>query len=361
MADNIFGERFLGARKPAWHDKGTVFTDSPSALEAIQRANCDFEVVKAPLMASVPAGMGNLQEAVAINDRFALMRQPTDDDPEWRFFGAVSNLYEVLQNTDIARALETLTDRWPVETVGALGDGETLFVALDAGEIKIAGEDVHQYFVFTDKKDGTAKARFMFTPVRVVCQNTLVMGWRSAQVQAEIAHMPGANHQVEFRIDVVNHLLKAQELSVEALQAMASVEITNRQAASIIAAAYPMPKRRGDALLLEDEEKTRKTFGDGALAEALFESARQKEKHYSYLEERSAGRRDYATLLFNKINDEYPAIANTPWAAYNAVVEAADYREGSGDIAQSALFGSRAKEKTMAYAAAMKATSRASK
>ena len=45
-------------------------------------------------------------------------------------------------------------------------------------------------------------------------------------------------------------------------------------------------------------------------------------------------------------------LRGTAWAAYNAVTEVADWREGRGADA-SALFGGRAKEKSRAYEAAM--------
>jgi hypothetical protein len=47
-----------------------------------------------------------------------------------------------------------------------------------------------------------------------------------------------------------------------------------------------------------------------------------------------------------------PRLRGTVWAAYNAVTEVADWREGR-NADESALFGGRAKEKSRAYAAAM--------
>lgn len=36
MTANLFGERFLGNREPAWHGLGMVFTESLTAVEAIR-------------------------------------------------------------------------------------------------------------------------------------------------------------------------------------------------------------------------------------------------------------------------------------------------------------------------------------
>ena len=366
MTANLFGERFIGNREPAWHGLGTVFTEPINAVEAVESSGCDYSVFKAPLLAEIHntwvEGKPKGNSRVPVDGKYILTRQQTVDDPQFRFFGTVSEEYEVLDNMEIARALDTLTDRWPVETVGALDEGKILFVALDAGEINIGnnGETVHQYFVFTDRKDGKQRARFMFTPVRVVCQNTLVMGERQSRVNAQILHRTGAAQALQLRVDVVDQMLKTQQVSIESLSAMASVEITNAQAMAIISAAYPLPKKSADADYANLEE-TVKTFGDGELADSLFEIGQKVEKRFGYKHDRAKAHKQFAEMLYETINDEHASIARTPWAAYNAVVEAADYRQGRGDISRSSLFGRRSKEKVLAYNAATRATIKASK
>jgi len=355
MTANLFGERFLGNREPAWHGLGTVFTESLTAVDAIQKAECDYQVIKSQLMASVSTPFGD--HLIELDDKFSLMREPTKDDDQYRHFGYCTKSYEILDNLELGRALDVLTDRWPVETVGALGKGETLFISLDAGEIEIGGEEVHQYFLFTDTKTGKKKARFMFTPVRVVCQNTLVMGEREAQINAEISHRKGAGHQVQFRLDLIDCLLKTQSISIESLRKMAAVEISNEKAMGIIAQAYPLPPQPKDVVYLENEEETRKNLNNGVLADALFEQASSAQKTYQYKVDRVKSLRQFAELLYTKINDEQPSIAGTPWSAYNAVVESADYREGRGKVLEDSLFGFRAKEKQLAYVEAVRLSS----
>jgi len=368
MTANLFGERFTGARKPAWHGLGTVFTDPIGAVEAVENSGCDYSVFKSPVLAEIhntwiPGKKGKGNSVVPINDKFVLTRQQTDDDPQFRFFGYVSEDYEVLDNMEIARALDILTDRWPVETVGALDQGKTLFVALNAGEIAIGknGDLVHQYFVFTDRKDGTQKAKFMFTPIRVVCQNTLVMGERQSRVNAQITHLSGAAQALQLRVDIIDLMEKTQQISLETLQQMASVTISNQQAAAIISAAYPLPKKNPDMVYATDDKALKSLGGDGVLAESLFAIGNRAKEHYDWQEKTSKAYRQFATMLYDTINDEHSGIARTPWAAYNAVVEAADWRGGKGDINKSALFGTRAKEKVLAYNAATRVTVKASK
>ena len=78
--------------------------------------------------------------------------------------------------------LDPISEKFPVETVGAIGQGEKIFVSLDAGGSKIAGEDHELYWLITDHRDGTGAMTMAFTPVRVVCQITLITGLRNSKV-----------------------------------------------------------------------------------------------------------------------------------------------------------------------------------
>lgn len=55
--------------------------------------------------------------------------------------------------------------------------------------------------------------------------------------------------------------------------------------------------------------------------------------------------------LLNKFNDEFPQVANTSWALYQAITEHADHREGRKNeaVGESILYGNRAKEKAAGW------------
>ena len=56
---------------------------------------------------------------------------------------------------------------------------------------------------------------------------------------------------------------------------------------------------------------------------------------------------------FQFFNDKNPALANTPWAAWQAVVETEDFRRGKSNSA-TAIFGQRAEAKSRAFNTALK-------
>ena len=60
--------------------------------------------------------------------------------------------------------------------------------------------------------------------------------------------------------------------------------------------------------------------------------------------------RENAVILYDKFSDEHPAFGNTAYAAYNAVTELADWRDGNKLRHMSCLAGSRSQEKLRAAA-----------
>lgn len=339
MPANLFGERFVGVREPAWHGLGKVLETPVPATEAIKVANMDYKIEKYPLTAKIDNKVMN-------TGRYGIFRQPTPDDPETRFFGVASEDYAILQNMEVADILEPLTAQWPVETVGALGLGETLFMSLDAGTADVKGEPVRQYFLLTDTRNGGTALKIAFTPVRVVCQNTLVSGLKQATVSSSMTHMPNISRALTARVNLLQKMQQALSSTMATFEQLASAAISNDDARSIFEAAYPTPAKSAKISLLDDFDNT---TGPEMLG-ALYDEATEASETWNYYCTRIDAFREGANSCYLKLCDEYPNVAGTAWAAYNAVVEFADYRTGAKSVQESALFGARAAEKKRAFA-----------
>lgn len=339
MPPNIFGSRFLGHRQPAWHGLGKTFNKPLAASDALAEAGMIYAITKEPLYFLAE---GHL---VWVPDRVALVREKTDDDPVYRVFGVVGQNYGLVQNKEIARLLDALTDVWPVETAGALGYGETIFLTLAAGSVNVAGDELKQYFLVTDSRTGRESLRIAFTPIRVVCQNTLVAGLRAARVSVSLRHVDTLKDDLGFAIEIIRQMQTSQTQMIKLFRKLSETVITIQEVHKILQDAYPTPRKTRTMLLAEEtdfaNERWRIKVGKERLA---WKSARD-----------SIWRcRGAALWLFDRICSKYPDIAMTPWAAYNAVVECEDYREGRGEkaICRSALFGHRAATKKRALEAA---------
>lgn len=337
-----FGQRFIDTRRPGWRALGKSFDSPVTAPEAVHMANMDFKFIKLPLL-------GDLTSAVVDTGKFGIFREPTEDDNKYRFYGAVSEDYSVLQNMDIAQVIEPLTRVWPVETIGALGTGETMFMSLNAGEGEVKGERIQLYFGITDTRDGGTSLKIMFTPVRFYCQNTLITGLKQSIVSSAIIHTPGAANVLSARVNLLQQMQRALETTMASFEQLASAAITDDDAVSIFADTYPEPKRSAKQELLQDYDDV---TGPQFLGTLYDEAARANES-WKYYANKNAALREAVYGNYQRICDEHPSIARTAWAAYNSVVEFADFREGH-HVEMSSLFGARAAEKQRAFAAAMR-------
>lgn len=200
MAHNInFNEQtgkhaFFSTKEPAWHGLGTIVQDYPTSAQAIGFAGLDYTVAKAPLFAK---GADPLV-SFAVPDQYATMR--TDNNA---VFGVVGKDYQIVQNADAFAFFDAIVgggDGIMYETAGALGSGERIFITAKLpGYIRVGnGDDVTEKYIFlTTSHDGSGSITAAFTPVRIVCQNTLNAALRSASNVVRIRHTAGAKERLE--------------------------------------------------------------------------------------------------------------------------------------------------------------------
>lgn len=334
---NIFGSRFVGRREPAWHGLGLTFDEPLSATGAFEIAGLDYAVAKAPLSASA------FGSTLAL-DKIAIVREPTPDDPQPRLFGLAGRDYEIVQNLDVAAILDPLTDEWPVETAGALGNGERIFATLDLGTRDISGDPISEYFLVTAGHTGGHSIRLAYTPVRVVCQNTLVLGLAEASISSTINHSRGARATLESRVALMARLRLSADSSFRVLSRLVDIPITPSRFLDVTYAAYPEPRTSAKARLAETIMSTKEL--DPSDLDEIYSDMQGRDlitavETDTYYRERAGAMREGATELFERFNDEFPHFAQSGWAAYNAVTETECFRDGKSGVEASILFGSR--------------------
>jgi phage/plasmid-like protein (TIGR03299 family) len=347
MSANIFGTRFAGHRKPAWHEIGTVFEEVLTASEAFKLADMGYEVTKIPL---VPQGHEDVETGIV-----GIFRLPTADDPEHVLFGTASGKYPIMSNEDLATLLDPISEKWPVETVGALNRGKTVFTSLQAGSIGIGPkgkqDELKQFFLVSDTRDGKHSLTAAFTPIRVVCQNTLTMGERAASVTIKVPHLEGFEADTKVAVELMSAMGKSQSASLDAMNLLAKTKATKAKIAQIFEAAYPTPKppsqvRLADGITPDD-------LGAKAYT-AMLARFKESRERWEYYVGRAESMREHAQARYD-VFGETSKLGGTVWAAYNAVVEVEDFRRGS-NAPLSAVFGPRATTKKRAFEAAIAAS-----
>lgn len=363
MAHNIFNERFIARKEPAWHRLGRVFEAPIGALEAVEAIGADFEVHKQKIYAvthkeeTAWAGTGAVtvpEVRIEVPGVVALMREPLSDDNQWRYFGTVNENYGLIQNTRLGELLDPLTDKWPVETAGLLGHGETLFLVLDAGEQDVEGDAVRQYFLIADTKNGKEALKAIFTPVRVVCQNTLIAGEESAVAMRAFRHHKDMEKEFGWHMELLENFEKTQNRLMTDFRTLARAMLADTDAWDVIEEAYPMPKKPAKVKLAEQIKENGIEHDPEFMQDAVNVTA-----DFERLREKITNDRQDVYALAERTAEQSGRGDLTAWDVYQGAVEFEDYyRKGRNEetASRSALFGTRAQAKARTFKAALKAS-----
>jgi len=209
---------FFSARTLAWHGLGQIVKGALTSKEALKEASLDYEVGLAPVYAQVglnldrqsaiekncfikyPDDDGNTietqyKEGIVVPNTFATYREDTNVA-----FGIVGSRYTVVQNHEAFNFFDTIVGKGEAiyETAGALGNGETVFITAKLPDyISVPGEAVEKYIFLKLTHDGKGSITGGFTPVRIVCNNTLNFALKNMTNTIRIRHTTSAHDKLQ--------------------------------------------------------------------------------------------------------------------------------------------------------------------
>lgn len=183
----------LGSGEAAWHGLGTVVQGAMTSEEALTLAKLNWTV-----------GMDQLylhsisQPAMKVNGWFATVREDLTFDNPARVLGCVRSRYHPIQNSEsFAIADGMLGEGCRFETAGSIRNGKvTWILARQPKDTVVKDDRIGQYLLLTNSHDGSRSMRILFTPIRVVCSNTLHAALYGSKGQAKITHTRGAAQQI---------------------------------------------------------------------------------------------------------------------------------------------------------------------
>jgi len=237
---------FMSVKEKAWHGLGQILNNPATSEEAIREAGLDFEVEKEPVWVPVKNVdyetakqsddvfmQRNTQGTVynqmrVVEDRFATFR--TDSGHP---FGIVGSRYEIVQNRDAFAFFDAIVGEGEAiyETAGALGDGETIFITAKLPSYIRVGvnDDIDKYLLLTSTHDGSGSIQAMFTPIRVVCNNTLNAALRSSASRVTIRHTKSVHDNLKKAHTILGITNALSEELAGIYNNMAKVRITDKQ------------------------------------------------------------------------------------------------------------------------------------
>ena len=290
MGHDLFQSSMAFVGETPWHRLGTAVESHVRAEPMMRAANLDWRVRKQ----SAP-GARLLDAGREVYDRYIVLRDPVGDETEAVALAIVGKEYEPLQNVDAFTFFEPFVDNGWAEfhTAGALGNGERVWVLARLSEhMVIHGDDpIDRFLLLSNSHDGSSAVTVRFTPIRVVCQNTLSLA------QADGTGVVSVRHTRKIR----DNLKKTQ---AQALKHLSDAVFARAESLFACMAERSMAPAAVDGYL-----------------ETLFPRTRLQETQG--LEPTRWGR------VKQILDDETvtpSATRETLWAVYNAVVRDEDYR-----------------------------------
>jgi phage/plasmid-like protein (TIGR03299 family) len=308
MAHNINSMMYVG-EKP-WHGLGVELYQPATAEEAIISAGLNWEIA----LQSIRTDFRQIPEFMAT------ARADNRD-----VLGIVSPKYRIIQNKDAFSFFDAVVGEGQAiyHTAGALGRGERIWLlAKLPSELYVTNEDiVEKYLCLTNCHTGKASLLMYFTPIRVVCQNTLSVSMMDASSGIAIRH----SGDVKLKIKEAQRVLGIAMKFYDEFGARAE-------------------QFRKFNMNVEDAEKF---FKFVILGEELEEtdSTREENKINTLL-----------SLFEDGKGAKLEGVRHTGWAAYNAVTEYVDHygtiRKLDKDPTnrlKNIWFGSGARIKSLAF------------
>lgn len=284
-------EAFFSARVPAWHTLGTVTEGCLTADQALEVAQLDWSVKVSENPVSTIVG----EEVLTMPNKFITYRN--HKKLGLAPLGVVGNKYVPIQNQDAFAFLTNLSDESGAifETAGSLFNGREVFVSMRMPDsIKLHGDadTVDLYLMAYNSHDGSKALRVAVTPVRPVCTNTVALALREAKSVISISHTIGAQARVAQAREVLGLTFAYQNAFQVEVERMIDATYTDAQFEKLVAEIFPIV--------------VGKTGEPSTIAIT-----------------KANNKRDDLLALWTAPTQSF--VANTKWAAYNAVAEYADW------------------------------------
>jgi phage/plasmid-like protein (TIGR03299 family) len=326
MVHALFRDRMAYVGESPWHKLGKRVPQGTSSAEFIKAAGLDWDVECVP--ASGAKQIGTAQDGTARWNRYVIRRPPlAEGEVEPVEFAIVSSRYRPLQNRDAFGFFDPLLRGWAdLEAAGALHDGEVVWVQVRVRDnIEIQhGDTIERFLLLRNRHDAKGGISVRFTPVRVVCQNTLRQAELNSDAFATVRHSKNMEERLaEVRHDALRKIVEAY-----------SERIRSEFAAMI---GCPLSAKVQDDLLTELYDKRPAKPRKGQIS-----------------------RRERIEQRLEKQPDVDPlAGKGTAWALYNAITWVEDQAAREEVDEEAGLnrmwFGSGAEKKAKAHEAIMRA------
>lgn len=284
-----------------WHGLGVKVEGALTSEEAIVKAGLNWEVRTTPVFCQ--NAQGRIQK---IPGRMAVQRMS-----DGRVYTIAGMDYKPVQNIDAFKFFDGVVGEKAAmyHTAGSLKYGGRVWILAKLPEdICVAGEQVEKYLLLMNGHDGKMALKMFFTPIRVVCRNTLrnALEGSDAADRFYARHTAGVDTKVESAREILKIAKKFYDKFGEQAQYLATKKFTDKELPLLLAAAF-----KPDIKMLPAADPKMYSLPDFSV--------------------RTKGELDKVRVLIHSgTGQDNPKIQDTAWQAYNGIVEYVDYGKQYG-------------------------------
>lgn len=231
-----------------WHGIGISVPSELNAAEAIVLAGLDWEVETAKIVT-------NDQKRTAIDD-YRVTRRLTDN----AILGVVKKNYVPIQNREAFGMFDNVVGEGKAyyHTAGSLRGGSKVWMlaklpgVIEVGKDFGKSDEVERYLLLSNSHDGSRPLQMIFTPVRVVCSNTLSIALMKENGDEVTKIAPRVsikqNSKASLRIKeaerTMGSALKYYEKFGDFANFLRSKQVNKEQVTNIVAEVFPPNKKK---------------------------------------------------------------------------------------------------------------------
>ena len=322
--------------------KGAInVEDCKTSQDVMEKAGLDWEVAKCELVAKMPGLITDKDRDdngflyggdyyKTCPNAFATFR--TDHNIP---LGVVKERYTIVQNIEAFSFFDNAIGKnkaiW--QTAGFFGNGERIFVSAKLPDyILVNGDPVENYLVFTTSHDGSSGVKILFTPIRIICQNTLNAAIKQTSNYVSFRHTTSVHKNIDIASEILGICKERTQFLTEQYTAMANIKMKDEEVYKLF----------GD-VILSDNELVQLKYTGHTITQLV-------NKNWRAIEDSGISMKKANVL--NEMANYYVTgpgqkdIAGTAWGAYGAITGYYSNVDNSIGIKRmdSLLFGDKARK-----------------
>lgn len=240
-------ETMMYVGKAPWHGLGKKIPEGQrlTVREAIATSGLDSKVDLRPLFAEGPKN-----EKLEVLEQYAVCRRSDN-----KVLGIVGPDYVPLQNKDAFEWFQPFLDSGnaTIETAGSIKRGKQVWVLakIRAGEITIGDADkIANYILLSNSHDGSISVKVGFTPIRVVCNNTLSMAHESkASKLLKVRHTARLLENLESIREIMDLADREFYATMNQYRALMKRKIDRSDLQRYVRIVFSLPDKGGNELV----------------------------------------------------------------------------------------------------------------